>query len=298
MVHGAIDVRAAIDVNPSTAALTIASDALPESVDGVPLQIKLVSLDIEREGFTFNPTDCTRMSLEGELTSVQGTSATASSPFQAASCAALPFAPKLTALTHARPGKDDGAYLHLKVSSGRGQANVAKLKVDLPTQLPSRLATLHKACVAHVFEVNPAACPAASVVGAATVVTPVLGNPLSGPAYLVSYGGAAFPDLEMVLGGEGVVVRLDGQTSIKAGVTSSTFKSLPDAPISTVDLVLGVGPHSALAANLPSSARGSMCGQRLAMPTEVTGQNGAVVKQTTIVAVSGCPRPRRHRRPR
>jgi hypothetical protein len=295
---GAIDVRAAIDVNPSTAALTIASDSLPEDVDGVPLQIKLVSVDVEREGFTFNPTDCTRMALEGELMSVQGTSATASSPFQAANCATLSFAPKLTALTHARPSREDGAYLHLKVSSGRGQANIAKLKVDLPKQLPSRLATLRKACVARVFEANPAACPAASVVGAATVVTPVLGNPLSGPAYLVSHGGAAFPDLEMVLGGEGVVLRLDGQTSIKAGVTSSTFKALPDAPISTVDLVLGVGPHSALAANLPLSARGSMCGQRLAMPTEVTGQNGAVVKQTTIVAVSGCPRSRRHRRPR
>ena len=44
-----------------------------------------------------------------------------------------------------------------------------------------------------------------------------------------------------------------------------------------------------LAAYLPVKAKGSMCGQSLAMPTAITGQNGAVVKQTTKIAVSGCP---------
>jgi hypothetical protein len=295
---GAIDVRAAVDVDPTTGALTITSDPLPQSVDGVPLQVKTVSLDIEREGFTFNPTDCSRLTIEGMLTSAQGATAAVSSPFQAANCATLPFKPKLTALTHARPTKADGAYLHVKVASGPGQANIAKLKVDLPKQLPSRLTTLHKACVASVFETNPAACPAASVVGAATVVTPVLNNPLTGPAYLVSHGGEAFPDLEIVLQGEGVLLRLDGQTSIKAGVTSSTFKALPDAPISTFDLVLATGPHSALAFDLPAKAKGSMCDQKLAMPIAITGQNGAVIKSTTTIAVSGCPRHAHRARPR
>ncbi len=292
---GTIAVRAALEVDPTTGSLTIASDPLPQSIDGVPLQIKTVSVEIEREGFTFNPTDCNRLAIEGTLTSAQGAAAVVSSPFQAANCATLAFKPKLTALTHARPSKADGAYLHVKVVSGSGQANIAKLKVDLPKQLPSRLQTLHKACPAGVFEANPATCPRASVVGAATVVTPVLNNPLSGPAYLVSHGGEAFPDLEIVLQGEGVVLRLDGQTSIKRGITSSTFKALPDAPISTFDLVLASGPHSALGSDLPAKAKGSMCDQKLAMPVAITGQNGAVVKATTTIAVSGCPRHRRGR---
>ena len=295
---GTIAVRAALEVDPTTGALTIASDALPQSIDGVPLQIKTVSVDVDRARFTFNPTDCNRLAIAGTLTSAQGATAAVSSPFQAANCATLVFRPKLTALTHARPSKADGAYLHVKVVSGSGQANIAKLKVDLPKQLPSRLQTLHKACPAGVFDGNPAACPPGSVVGAATVVTPVLNNPLSGPAYLVSHGGEAFPDLEIVLQGEGVVLRLDGQTSIRRGITSSTFKALPDAPISTFDLVLADGPHSALGANLPAKAKGSMCDQKLAMPVAITGQNGAVVKQATIIAVSGCVRPRRHRRTR
>jgi len=295
---GTFAVRAALEVDPTTGSLTIASDPLPQSIDGVPLQIKTVSVDIEREGFTFNPTDCNRLAIEGTLTSAQGATAAVSSPFQAANCATLAFKPKLTALTHARPTKADGSYLHVKVVSGLGQANIAKLKVDLPKQLPSRLQTLHKACPAGVFEAHPATCPPASVVGAATVVTPVLNNPLSGPAYLVSHGGEAFPDLEIVLQGEGILLRLDGQTSIKRGITSSTFKALPDAPISTFDLVLASGPDSALGSDLPAKAKGSMCDQKLAMPVAITGQNGAVVKQTTIIAVSGCARPRRHRRTR
>jgi hypothetical protein len=301
---GSIELRAAVSVDPWTGALSIASDPLPQSLDGVPLAIKTVSVDVEREGFAFNPTDCGRLSVQGTVTSAQGESAAVSSPFAAANCATLAFKPRLTALTHARPTRADGSYLHVKVvlspahptdPTDPAQANIAKLKVDLPKQLPARLATLHKACVASVFEANPAACPPASVVGAATVVTPVLDNPLSGPAYLVSHGGEAFPDLEMVLQGEGVLLRLDGQTRIERGVTSSTFKALPDAPISTFDLVLGAGPHSVLGADLPAKAKGSMCDQRLAMPVAITGQNGAVVKATTTIAVSGCPRHARSR---
>jgi hypothetical protein len=81
-----------------------------------------------------------------------------------------------------------------------------------------------------------------------------------------------------------------GQTIIKHGVISAVFRSLPDVPISTLGLVLSADAHSLLAANLPAKARWSLCGQRLAMPTAITGQNGAVVKQTTAIAISGCPK--------
>jgi uncharacterized repeat protein (TIGR01451 family) len=296
---GTLDIRAAINLNPSTAALTITSDPLPQSLDGIPLQIKTVNLDIDRErGFIVNPTNCRPWTIIGMLRSAKGSIAAVSSRFQAANCATLPFRPKLTALTHAWTSKALGVYLHVKLVSGPGQANIAKLKLNLPKQLPARLTTLRKACPASVFAANPAGCPAGSVVGTATAVTPVLANPLRGPVYLVSHGGAVVPALAIMLHGEGVTLRLDGQTSISDGITSSAFRSLPDAPISTLDLVLNEGPHSALAANLPRSAGRRMCGQSLAMPIAITAQNGAVVKQTTKIAVSGCAkhRPARRRR--
>ncbi len=298
---GDIVMRARIEVDPHTAQLTISSDPLPSIWEGIPLDIRTVNLSIDRPDFIFNPTDCAPLKVTGTVSSTGGmggvgaTSAAVSSPFQAANCAQLPFAPKLTALTEARTSKQDGVYLHVKVVSGPGQANIAKLKLDLPKQLPARQATLQQACASVVFAADPAACPAASVVGRASVVTPVFGNPLTGPAYLVGHGGAAFPDLEIVLEGEGVELELDGQTSIKHGVTSSTFKALPDAPISTFDLVLQNGQHSLLATNLPAKTKGELCSQTLRMPVAITGQNGAVVKQSTKIAVFACPKRKRAR---
>jgi hypothetical protein len=111
---------------------------------------------------------------------------------------------------------------------------------------------------------------------------------------LVSHGGAAFPDLVVILQGEGITLRLTGLTDIKNGVTSSTFNTVPDAPIGSFELKLPTGPHSALAATLPAKAKGSLCGTSLLAPTAITGQNGAQVKQTTKIAVSGCPKTKKH----
>jgi hypothetical protein len=295
---GTIVVGAKVEVDPSTAALTISSGSLPQSLDGVPLQIRTVNLDIDREGFLFNPTDCEPLAFEGAAESAQSLSAAIATRFQAANCAALPFTPKLSGLTHANTSKTHGAYLHVRIVSAGGQAGIAKLKVDLPKQLTPRLSTLQHACLATVIEVDPARCPAASVVGSVTVITPVLRQPLVGPVYVVSHGRSASPGVEFVLQGEGVTVEEIGQTSLQQGILAGTFRSLPDVPISTLGLVLTEGPNSLFAANLPARDRRSMCGQSLAMPTEITGQNGAVLKQTTELAVSGCTKPKTHRNAR
>jgi hypothetical protein len=160
--------------------------------------------------------------------------------------------------------------------------NLAKAKVSLPKQLPSRLTTLQKSCLAAVFDQNPANCPTSAIVGHAKVITPLLPVPLTGPAYFVSHGGEAFPDLTIVLQGYGVTVDLVGSTSIKNGVTTSTFKATPDVPFNSFELSLPQGKFSALAANA------NLCKSKLAMPTEFTAQNGAVIKQSTPIAVTGC----------
>ncbi len=292
---GDVIVRAQIHVNRSTSALTATSDPLPQIIDGVPLRVKTVHVNIDRPGFIFNPTNCTQQSIAATITAAQGASAAVSSPFAATGCSHLPFKPKFTVSTGARASKANGASLHVQIRVGKGEANIAKVKVDLPKQLPSRLTTLQKACTAAVFEANPAGCPTASLVGTATATTPVLNSKLAGPAYLVSHGGAAFPDLDIVLQGEGVTLILTGNTTIKKGVTSSTFKTVPDAPVSKFDLVLPAGPHSVLAAFLPKKAKGNMCGQALAIPNVFTGQNGAELRQTSKITVLGCPKHKKTR---
>jgi hypothetical protein len=282
-------VRASIAVNPQTAALTITSNPLPQIKDGVPFRLQTVSVEVNRPGFMFNPTNCDQQAVTGTITSAQGASAGVSSPFAVAGCAALPFTPKLTASVSGHASKANGASFDVKIgSAGLGQANIHKVDLQLPSALPSRLTTLQKACLEAVFNANPASCGPESVIGKATIHTPVLNSPLTGPAYLVSHGGAAFPDVEFVLQGEGVTLILDGKTDIKNGITYSRFETAPDAPFTSFETELSAGPHSILTAYVPTKENYSLCWQTLAMPTVITGQDGAQIKQSTEISVTGC----------
>ena len=123
--------------------------------------------------------------------------------------------------------------------------------------------------------------------------TPLIPVPLQGPAIFVSHGGEAFPSLTLVLQGYGITIDLVGTTDIKNGVTSTTFKTVPDQPFSSFELTLPEGPYSAL------TAPGNLCtAKNLTMPTEFLAQNGAELKQNTKITVTGCPKAKKttHRR--
>ena len=127
-----------------------------------------------------------------------------------------------------------------------------------------------------------------SVIGTATIHTPVLKSPLTGPAYLVSHGGAEFPDVEFVLQGEGITLVLDGKTDIKDGITYSRFESAPDAPFTIFETVLPAGPHGVLTPNVAEKEDFSLCKTSLVMPTEITSQAGTTIKENTMIATTGC----------
>ncbi len=293
---GYVVVRAKVEVNPTTAALTVVSDPLPTIIQGIPLQLQHVQVNIDRPEFTFNPTDCNPMAISAGMTSTEGATATGSSAFQVTNCADLKFTPQFAGSTSGHPSRTDGASLDVKLSYPLGPklANIAKVKVELPKQLPSRLSTLQKACTEQVFAAGPEGCPASSRIGEAVASTPVLAGPLTGPAYFVSHGGAKFPELIVVLKGEdGVTVDLHGETFIsRQGVTSSTFATVPDVPVGSFELRLPQGPYSALAAN------GNLCKDKLAMPTEFVAQNGAEIHETTKIQVTGCPKAKKAKHPK
>jgi hypothetical protein len=298
-----IVVRSKIEVDSDTGQVSVVSDPLPTILQGIPTDIRALNVVVDREGFTFAPTDCNALSVAGSVSSTQGATAGVSSHYQATDCGRLAFKPKFTAGSVGKSTKANGASLSVKLvppaqgprnalagSTHAEEANIARVKVQLPKQLPSRLSTLQKACLAAVFAANPASCPAGSVVGHAIARTPLLSSPLAGPAYFVSRGGEAFPQLVIVLQGEGVTVNLVGNTRIKSGITSSTFASVPDLPVSSFELSLPQGPNSALGANLPDSAKGSFCGQKMALATEFVGQNGVAIHQSTPIGLTGCPK--------
>jgi hypothetical protein len=311
---GTVVVRSALYIDPHTAQVTVKSDPLPTILQGIPLDIRSITVSIDRAQFTLNPTSCEPMSI-GASAIAQSSEATLSSVFQARGCASLPFKPSLTASTAGKTSKANGASFVVKVTQKSGEANIHKVNLTLPLALPARLTTLQKACTEAQFNTNPAGCPEGSNIGTATARTPLLSSPLTGPAYLVSHGGAAFPDVEFVLQGEGVQIVLDGNTNIKKGITYSKFETVPDAPISSFETILPQGPHSALAANANLCTTKTVTVKRrvtihrhghtlhvqrtikkqapttsLTMPTIITAQDRAVVTQNTKIGVTGCPK--------
>lgn len=290
---GEVVVRASIEVNPLTAALTVVSSALPQIRDGVPFRLRSASVDVDRAGFMRNATSCAQQAVSATVageralgSSEANKSAAVSSAYAANGCASLPFEPALTAVTSGRTSRKEGASLTVKLAfAAEGEANVRRVHVQLPAKLPARQSTLEHACPEAVFAANPASCPPLSIVGSAKATSPLLNVPLEGPAYYVSHGGAAFPEIVAVLQGEGVTIDLHGENYISPkGIITSTFASVPDAPVSDFELSLPQGSDSVLAA-----INGSVCEGTLSMPTTIDGQNGAQIEQDTKIQVVGCP---------
>jgi uncharacterized repeat protein (TIGR01451 family) len=319
---GSVVVKAGIQIHDD-GSISTNTEPFPSILQGIPLQLRDVRVNLDRPGFVFNPTNCEPLSIAGAILGREGTVANVSSHFQVTDCAALKFGPKFSVSTGGKTSKANGASFHVHLTSnegphgtGGGESNIAKVDVQLPVALPARLTTLQKACTAAQFASNPAGCPAASFVGSATAHTPILASPLSGPAILVSHGGQAFPDLVLVLQGEGVRLNITGHTQIKKGITFSHFETVPDAPVASFDLTLPQGSHSALTTDIPGrnlcttirtvtvtkrvtrrvhghtrrvtvKAKKAVAASLL-MPTTITAQNGAVIHQNTKIAVTGC----------
>jgi len=282
---GDVKTRAALSVGVYSGRVTV-SATLPSIVEGVPLRLQSLDVAVNRSNFLFNPTSCSPLATESVLSSLAGTGQSLSSPFQVGDCNALAFSPSLSASSGAKTSKLGGASLVVKVTQAAHQANIRELQLQLPKQLVARFSTIQKACPAATFEAGPppGGCQASSVVGHATVSTPVLPGQLSGDAYFVSHAAESFPDVELVLHGDGVTVVLVGHTHIAhSSITTSTFESLPDVPVSSVVVSLPVGPTSALAAN------GQLCRAKLLAPTTIIAQSGAKITRETKIAVSGCP---------
>jgi hypothetical protein len=287
---GTVVTIAKVSVLPTTAQVVVES-TLPKIRSGIPLRIRSIKVSVTKSGFMLNPTNCGKLetvsTVGGYATLAPGgataTKSPLSSPFQVSNCGALKFKPKFTAGSSATTSRASGAALTTTLTMPSGQANIKSVKVQLPRNLPSRLTTLQKACVAATFEANPYFCARTAWVGEAIVKTPTLPTVLKGPAILVSHAGASFPDLDLVLEDQNHLrVILVGNTNIKKGITTTTFASTPDVPASSVTVKLPRQTNSAL------GAFGGLCAKPLVMPTTITSQSGKTIKQNTIINVAGC----------
>jgi hypothetical protein len=287
---GNVVTHATINVEPYTSRVVVAG-SVPTIYKGIPLRMQSLNVEINRQGFMLNPTNCATLQTESTLTGITllgsstTTTASVSSPFTAEECSKLAFKPSLGAIVGGKPTRANGANLEVNISQAAGQANIKQVITKLPKQLPVRQSTLTKACPQATFEAGPApgGCKSESKVGTAKVTTPVLPGTLTGSAYLVSHGNEAFPNLDLIVQGDGVTVILVGHTNITNSIITTSFESLPDVPVSSFSLYLPSASNSLLAAN------GNLCTANLVMPTTIIGQNGAKITQNTKIAARNCP---------
>jgi hypothetical protein len=278
---GEVVVRATLSIDPSTASLSIESDPLPQSLDGIPLQIRTIRLDLDRKGFIFNPTSCKPSSIQATVTSTTGAAASAQSRFQATDCARLAFKPKLSLRLAGQANRGAHPKLTAVLKMPRGGANLKRLAITLP---PSELidsAHLQDPCPRVVFAeglTRGERCPPGSVIGYARVATPLLKKPLEGPTYLRS-STRKLPDLVAALNGQ-IDIDLDGRIDAVHRGLRATFAALPDAPISKLTLTLKGGGEGLLENST------NLCAFAEHVGVKMTGQNGKRADEKPLLGTS------------
>ncbi len=258
---GTVVVRQALYVDPTTAQVTAVSDPFPTALDGIPLRLRRVDVNLNRPGFMINPTNCSPMAVTGTLSSTGGLSDTVSSPFQVGGCQELPFAPKLAMSLSGNGQTHSGTHPTLTATLTAGysnEANVHSVRVALPLSLALDPANSQHVCnydTAQAVHGGTVGCPASTIVGTATAVTPLLDHPLTAPVYLVQGirfgpGGQRIHTLPSLLiplrGPDRIAIDLRGNSTVSGGKLVTTFPTVPDAFVQTFTLTINGGPKGIL----------------------------------------------------
>jgi hypothetical protein len=276
---GAVVVRTALYVDPETAQGHAVSDPFPAILQGIPLDVRSVSLKLERPGgFTLNPTSCDPMSLTGSATALTGQSAALTSPFQVGGCNALKFSPNLKISLKGGTKRHRFPALKAVLTYPQGNyANIASAQVTLPHGEFLEQSHIGTVCTRVQFAAN--ACPKASIYGKAKAITPLLDKPLEGPVYLRS-SSHELPDLVAALNGQ-IDVDLVGRIDTgKGGGIRNTFEAVPDAPVSKFVLEMKGGKKGLLVNSE------DICRRPQRASLAFTAQNGKVSDTTPLIANS------------
>jgi hypothetical protein len=279
---GTIVVRTAVYVDPRTAKINAVSDPIPTILQGIPLDVRTVDVSLDRPDFTFNPTSCDPMAVDGSLTSTLGQIAPLSSRFQVGECGRLGFKPRMSLRLKGGTTRGKHPALTAVLEPRAGDANIAALSVALPKS--EFLDQSHIGTVCTRVQFAQDVCPAASIYGTATVFTPVLDEPLTGHVYLRSSDNL-LPDLVPDLRGPAhlpIRVESAGRTDSINGGLRNTFDFVPDAPFTKLVVQLEGGRKGLL-----QNSR-NICSQVYRATVKYTAHNGKTLTQRPPLKNSKC----------
>jgi hypothetical protein len=242
---GTVVVRTRLEVNPETAQIKAVSDEIPTMLQGIPLDVRSITVNMDRPSFILNPTSCNPMSVLGGSTSLTGNTASLTSPFQVGGCGALGFKPKLAFRLSGKTSRTGYPALKATLSARSGDANIGRAQVTLPKSQILAQNHIKTICTRVQYAANT--CPPASIYGKAKAWSPLLDQPLSGPVYLRSSNNP-LPDLVAKLDGQ-IHIDLVGRIDSVNARLRSTFESVPDAPVSKFVLEMQGGKKGLLVNN-------------------------------------------------
>jgi hypothetical protein len=283
---GTVVVRAGIYVDRATAALTIKADPIPNILEGIPLQVRKVNIEIDRPGFMVNPTNCTPSEVSGQIGSIENVIAQVKSRFQVTDCARLPYKPRMTLQIGARGRTRNGITTPFvaTLTMTRGQANNRVVKVVLPDTINSRLPVINRACTLDEYQTGR--CEG-SRVGSAEATTPLLREKLTGGVYFVRNPARRIPDVMVALSGGPIAIDVTGKVSIPPNLSLATaFDTVPDVPITKFTLKFVAGRNG------PIGLIGNACQARTRRAAvarlSFTAQNGRRIDRNQRLKVVGC----------
>jgi hypothetical protein len=274
---GTVVVRNALFVDPETAQGRVVSDPFPKILDGVPLRLRSIDVNLDRPSFTLNPTSCEAKSIDAKVTSTDGASSSPTNHFQASDCAKLGFKPKLKLSLKGGTKRTKHPALKAVLTYPKGAyANIARASVALPHS--EFLAQNHIRTICTRVQFAADACPKGSIYGHATATTPLLEQPLSGPVYLRSSNNP-LPDLVAALHGQ-IDVDLVGRIDSINGGIRTTFDAVPDAPVSKFVLTMQGGKKGLL------ENSEDLCASVHKADVRFSAQNGRTLNSRPVLAAS------------
>jgi hypothetical protein len=269
---GTVVVMAALQVDPRTAQVRVASDPIPTILQGIPLDVRSISVDVDRPDFTLNPTNCEPMAVRAEAISLPGQVAPLASRFQVGGCRGLDFAPKLALRLKGGTRRTKNPALIATLTMRPGEANIADAAVRLPRSSFLDQSHIRTVCTRVQFAAD--SCPKGSIYGRASATSPLLGYPLTGNVYLRS-SDHPLPDLVADLRGpayQPIRIEVAGRTdSVKASLRN-TFDFVPDVPVSKFRLKLFGGKRGLIV-----NSR-NICARAYFGTAKFTGHNGKKAK--------------------
>jgi hypothetical protein len=289
---GPIDLGRVVVVNhavlrPSDSGVDVLSPDIPNILEGIPLPLRSIEITIDREGFFLNPSGCDTRLFVASFTSYQGGSASADFPTQATGCDQLPFSPKLRLIagSQGNTAKDSHPPLKAIVTQRRGEANIANARVVVPDIIRPNVPQFQKpGALCTDGQLAARACPPTSLIGNATVRTPVLPFPLTGPVYIVLKAGNPLPELAVFLRNGGIEVLLRAANGFSGIRILNTFNNVPDVPQSYFELNVNGGRNGIL------NAFSDLCETNTVQPIDATftGHNGKRVSSKPELEIEGC----------